>query len=1000
MKNTQVIAAASMMVLGGLPSYAQTLSRGPYLNMPNPTEMTVKWNTDVDTDSVVHYGDAPDNLNQTAVVSGTTKRHEVRLVGLNPNTKYYYSVGHGSTVLSTGADHSFITTPDVATPTRVWVIGDAGTGYPEQAAVRDAFKAYNGSGQANVWLMLGDNAYSSGSESSYQNKCFNMYPEIFRQTPVWATMGNHDGGKSNSTTMSGPYYDAFTFPMNGESGGVASGTEAYYSFDHGNIHFVCLNSHDVSKAQDGAMMTWLRNDLAQNDKDWLVVFFHHPPYSRGSHDSDKDNKLVGMRNNAVATLESYGVDLVLCGHSHSYERSMFIDGHLGKADTFDPAIHVKVAGDGRVDGDGAYTKTQLGPIANEGAVYAVAGSSGKISGGPLDHPVMQVSLNVLGSMIIDIDGDTMNGKFLDDQGGIQDYFTIEKGTSSNLWPSVSLTSPVQDSSYTAPSNVLIEADASDTDGVVTQVEFFANGASLGVVTEAPYSFTWVDAPTGDHVITAIATDDGGVSRTSTPRSIRVQYGDGIEIDFQQGTDGYAGAVDTLLNSSSANTTAMTAATLGIDGKPDRAGLFKWDISEIPVESTVTSAVLALEVSNISTGTYELYAMNRDWSDAEATWNNASALIPWEIAGAKGSTDVSSEVLGSVLGNTIGRHYIVFNEQGLEKVQEWVDNPAANFGVTLRDYSVGNGLDVRSSEYGTASVRPRLIVTYLEPLPNVAPEVMLTAPANGTHYLIGETATVTADATDSDGTVTAVDFYADGVLLGTDTEAPYSYDLTNLQEGAYVISAVATDNDGDSTTSATRTITAGAPLPVTVSLQEGTNGYVGTVDTVIEAGSPTVNASTSATLRVDGSPDRGALIRWDLSSIPAGSIISQVSITTRVSDKSSDPYEFYAMNTPWVATEATWNEASAGVSWETAGGLGSLDRDSTVLASVTWSSTGSKTVELGAEGIAKVQAWVNDPATNHGLMLMNATSSNGLSFDSSEGATVTNRPKITLTYEVQ
>jgi hypothetical protein len=188
--------------------------------------------------------------------------------------------------------------------------------------------------------------------------------------------------------------------------------------------------------------------------------------------------------------------------------------------------------------------------------------------------------------------------------------------------------------------------------------------------------------------------------------------------------------------------------------------------------------------------------------------------------------------------------------------------------------------------------------------------------------------------------------------------------------------------------------------VTVSLQEGTNGYVGTVDTGIEAGSPTVNASTSATLRVDGSPDRGVLIRWDLSSIPAGSIISQVSITTRVSDKSSDPYEFYAMNTPWVATEATWNEASAGVSWETAGGLGSLDRDSTVLASVTWSSTGSKTVELGAEGIAKVQAWVNDPATNHGLMLMNATSSNGLSFDSSEGATVTNRPKITLTYEVQ
>ena len=74
------------------------------------------------------------------------------------------------------------------------------------------------------------------------------------------------------------------------------------------------------------MYTWLEADLMANTQDWLIAYWHHPPYSRGSHDSDTTHQMFQMRERFVALLEDYGVDLVLTGHSHAYERSMLIDG--------------------------------------------------------------------------------------------------------------------------------------------------------------------------------------------------------------------------------------------------------------------------------------------------------------------------------------------------------------------------------------------------------------------------------------------------------------------------------------------------------------------------------------------------------------------------------------------------------------------------------------------------------------------------------------------------
>ncbi len=170
---------------------------------------------------------------------------------------------------------------------------------------------------------------------------------------------------------------------------MASGTEAYYAFDYGNIHFISLESYETDRSPGGAMMTWLENDLAANDKDWVIAFWHHPPYTKGSHDSDTEGRLIDMREVALPILEAYGVDLVLGGHSHSYERSYLLDGHYGTSDSLSAAM-ILDAGDGREDGAGAYYKPAYS--IQSGAVYAVAGSSGKTSSGSLDHPAMYFSL--------------------------------------------------------------------------------------------------------------------------------------------------------------------------------------------------------------------------------------------------------------------------------------------------------------------------------------------------------------------------------------------------------------------------------------------------------------------------------------------------------------------------------------------------------------------------------------------------------------------------------
>jgi acid phosphatase type 7 len=421
------VLVVSLSVLSGISQgQAQTITRGPYLQQGTPSSIVVRWRTSVPTPSSVRYGTTPGSFTATVNDPLSTTEHVVNVGNLQPLTRYYYEVGTGTAFFIGDANDFFETAPAIGTalPTRLWVIGDSGTANASAAAVRDAYINFAGTRHTDIWLMLGDNAYNSGTDAEYQNAVFNMYPTVLQNTTLWSTRGNHESDASGAT-----YYNIFTLPRNAEAGGTPSGTEAYYSFEYGNIHFICLDAFGSSRSATSPMATWLRNDLASVTSDWLIAFWHHPPYTKGSHNSDTEVELIEMRQNFLPILEDAGVDLVLCGHSHSYERSFLLDRHYGASGTLTSAMILN-NGSGREDGSGAYIKSTFGIAPHQGAVYAVAGSSGQVSGGTLNHPAMFISLNNLGSMVIDIDGNRLDAKFLRENGTIADYFSIIKGAVS------------------------------------------------------------------------------------------------------------------------------------------------------------------------------------------------------------------------------------------------------------------------------------------------------------------------------------------------------------------------------------------------------------------------------------------------------------------------------------------------------------------------------------------------------------------------------------------
>jgi len=426
---------------------------------------------------------------------------------LLPNTKYYYSVGYSCGVtdyvlaggVAGGAYYYYHSMPNTtADPLRFWILGDVCSGDFRQTNVRDSYMSYLGANRLHGIIFGGDNSKKEpydGKDPALDYNFFPIYPNQLRNTVSWISLGNHDYGPKpyNDTTVAS--YNAFSYPTQAEAGGVVSNSKGYYSFDAGDVHFVILNPYhadpnvkrispipgcsgswdcitpnknmymlkfDADPSIDFNNLNqvkWLKADLAATTKKWKIVFFHTPPYTKGSHDSDPklpyddwqktDGELKIVRELLVPVLEQYKVDLIVTSHTHSYARSFLMQGVTGTptrvAFRADPTKFLQSTSGKYTPTPSAMPYIKNGPY--NGDVHVVTGNAGRGSTGPdggLDnpspnpHPVMYYSdssatLNATGGSVeLIINKNRLDVKYLklnSDMGTsayIKDEFTIMK----------------------------------------------------------------------------------------------------------------------------------------------------------------------------------------------------------------------------------------------------------------------------------------------------------------------------------------------------------------------------------------------------------------------------------------------------------------------------------------------------------------------------------------------------------------------------------------------
>ena len=481
MKNSLLL----FCILFSLSAISQSLQRGPYLQSMTNNSVKIMWRTSDSTTAIVKYGTSPTTLTNTITDNTLTKNHIVQVNGLQAKTKYYYSVGYNTTVLAGENDqHHFITAPipGDSSEFKFWVTGDFGGGNGGQIKVRRWFENYLQGNNVTGWLWLGDNAYNDGTDAQYQAKVFDTYygyDSIFRFLPFYPIPGNHDynsvNGADDPNAHKGPYYDMVEVFKNAEMGGIPSGMEAYYSYDYGNTHFLALNSElyrvfvlwDLH-ASAIAFKNWLINDLKSSDKKFIVAYWHQPPYSKGSHDSDDfwEVFMGSMRDKVIPILEQYGVDLILCGHSHVYERSYLINKHYGLSHTFNRNTMLIDSTSGNPDSNRTYLKYTYGANKDKGTVYGVIGNSGKSEpeNGKM-HPAMYKKYAAdggVGSMILEVKGNQMTCFYYKENGELYDKFRILKQDSTAIISGIRNNTSVSDLKiYPNPFNnaIVVEFDA-------------------------------------------------------------------------------------------------------------------------------------------------------------------------------------------------------------------------------------------------------------------------------------------------------------------------------------------------------------------------------------------------------------------------------------------------------------------------------------------------------------------------------------------------------------
>ncbi len=406
------------------------IARKPYLQVPTPNSVIISWISGTGVIGQVNYGTSLGSLDRNIMESEYEEiYHEVEIHGLTPGTKYYYTVD-GATEGT--EEQYFITNPGAGgvVPVRIWVIADFGQTDSDQNDTRletvARWKSFNNqSYHANFVLSLGDQT-EDDSRYQLQHNYFSQLENVLVNTPLFTAAGNHDNHDSMHN-----YLNTFVLPSGAEAGGVASGTEKYYAFDYANIHIVVLCTEIENESEWKKQVDWLGEDLEHHTRDWLIACMHRPFHSGGYHRTDDEQDPQDRRNDWLPVLEGHGVDLVLQGHNHVYERSFMLDNLIGKTTSLTEA-NIIDRGLGREDDGGPYRKKKNTP--HQGTIFVEVPGGGVASEDFEPYSIFPVHYNGYdfeGSLVVDVKGNRMDVKFLcnglNESGShIWDHFTVIK----------------------------------------------------------------------------------------------------------------------------------------------------------------------------------------------------------------------------------------------------------------------------------------------------------------------------------------------------------------------------------------------------------------------------------------------------------------------------------------------------------------------------------------------------------------------------------------------
>lgn len=454
---------------------------------------------------------------------------------------------------------------------------------------------------------------------------------------------------------------------------------------------------------------------------------------------------------------------------------------------------------------------------------------------------------------------------------------------SNTPPSVSITSPDNKATFASPASVTVNATAADTDGSVSSVEFYNGDALLGTDTNSPYTFTWSDVAAGNYSLTAKATDNSG----------NVTASEIVTISVTGSSDNYP---TVSLTSPTQNASYNSGATINISADASVSG-GSIDKVEFYNGSTLlhteTTSPYTWDWSNVSSGSYTITAKATDNSgnqtisdsvtitvlSSESNSPTVSLTSPTKGASYNSGANINVSADASVAGGSINKvefyngSILLHTERSRPYAWKWLNVSTGSYTITAK--ATDDNGNTTTSESVTISVTGSS---------NNFPTVTLTSPTQNASYNSGELINISAAASVVGSSINKVEFYNGTTLLHTETGRPYTWNWKNVPAGSYVITAKAIDNNGNSTTSESVTITVAQSYPA-VSLTSPTQSasYNSGATVTISADASVIGSSINRVAFYNGSAllhtETGRPYTWNWKNVKAGNY----TITAKATD---------------------------------------------------------------------------------------------------------------------